>query len=482
MWWIRRYLFADIAVVRSIWLSRVVLLLLAFDVWLNNVSHAGRYGAGGFNVAHFAWMDAWLPMPSAALYSSVSLLTGVLALFVALRGGGRAMLGLICLLYTYSWSMSMLDSYQHHVLLSWILLCLVFLPEGALATFSEKKLTQPSPPQGGWALWRRWSGETDEGACFSMMPLDTPPPKRQEGVIKGQAWGVVLLVLIAAVVYAFTAVNKSEGGWEANLRALFSGSAAFRGFRSALQSIPDGVFWAGMTVASIGVQLQVALGYVLVPLGDRVRPRLSRWGWVVRGLLFLGILAAVGFHASVEGLMRLDIGWFSYYMIALAFVAMAPAGLLEGLARLWVGLRRAFSPKIGEIPRSVCAIWTVVVGALAFGILHSLDLPGDRWVGWGTLGAIVLFAMPAWRKNKVMLRDVLALGIVFVCLWATVNASSVRYDLYRMWGGDLYRRGEYKASLSIYRKGERYAPAGQSRAKKIRQIERILRSQGDPNP
>ncbi|MCB9639470.1 MAG: hypothetical protein H6727_11315 [Myxococcales bacterium] len=556
---IHRYLFADIATIRSVFLWRGVMLLLAFDAWLLNASHAGRYGAGAFNVAHFAWMDTFLPMPSAALYSGVCMLTGVLALFGAIRGGGRLVAALVFLLYTYSWAMSMLDSYQHHVLLSWILLCMIFLPEGSLSAFLEKKLpkrrepsapktstSSPSPekPQEdttqeasgggknkkkaggkggkkakkgkgkaasveppipapekvrveaeephakqasassteGLSFWQRWWGQKDEGMLFGMTPADSPAPQRHEGIIKSQAWGFVLMMLIAAVVYLFTALNKSEAGWEASLRALFSKSPAFQGFQGwARGFVSEQIFWTGMTIASIGVQLQIAVGYLLVPFRDVVA-RKSRIGLVLRLLITFGMLSAVAFHLSVEWLMRLDIGWFSYYMIWLAFVAMAPASWLEWVAGVFVSLRELVLGKLPKINRrEILMAWGLVAAFAYFG-LPSVDMPGDSSVLWVVLGVSLWVIVAMWGDDKSVLRDALAMGVAVLSLWASMTFSHTRYDLYRWWGGDLYRRAEYTQSLLVYRKAEKYAPKGKSRAKKMRRIEQILRSQGKPVP
>ena len=57
---------------------------------------------------------------------------------------------------------------------------------------------------------------------------------------------------------------------------------------------------------------------------------------------------------------------------------------------------------------------------------------------------------------------------------ATIASSEVRWDYYRYLGGDLARRGESEAALSVYLKGERYAPKGQSRLKKIRKLQQQL--------
>ena len=42
--------------VRAFWLTRGVSLLLALDTLLLMLEQGGRYGVGGFNVAHFAWV------------------------------------------------------------------------------------------------------------------------------------------------------------------------------------------------------------------------------------------------------------------------------------------------------------------------------------------------------------------------------------------------------------------------------------------
>ena len=57
--------------------SKLFLLMLALDTWMLMIGHAGRYGVAGFNVAHFGWLDALLPLPSARSYVAVLLLTGL---------------------------------------------------------------------------------------------------------------------------------------------------------------------------------------------------------------------------------------------------------------------------------------------------------------------------------------------------------------------------------------------------------------------
>jgi hypothetical protein len=123
-----RYLFARVDSVRPWLLQRLFLVLFAFDCWVDHASHAGRYGFGGFNVAHFGWLDALAPTPSPGIYVGTILLAGLVAFAMAMTRPSRVGLGIVFALYTYGWAMSMLDSYQHHYLLSLVLLAMTFFP------------------------------------------------------------------------------------------------------------------------------------------------------------------------------------------------------------------------------------------------------------------------------------------------------------------------------------------------------------------
>ncbi|MCB9615337.1 MAG: hypothetical protein H6722_23125 [Sandaracinus sp.] len=123
-----RYLFRRVDPVRPWLLQRLFLLLFAFDCWVDHASHAGRYGFGDFNVAHFRLLDAIAPMPSPAIYVGTVTLAGLVAFTMAMTRPTRVGLGLTAALYTYGWSMSMLDSYQHHYLLSIVLFAMIFFP------------------------------------------------------------------------------------------------------------------------------------------------------------------------------------------------------------------------------------------------------------------------------------------------------------------------------------------------------------------
>ena len=124
---VEHFLFAPVAPTRPYLLTRGLLILLAFDCWLGLVPRAAYYD-GGFNVAHFAWLDAIQPTPSAALYLTLVLGAGLLALVMALSRPSRLGMAVLLTAYTYAWLMSMLDNYQHHYLMSLFLFTLIFVP------------------------------------------------------------------------------------------------------------------------------------------------------------------------------------------------------------------------------------------------------------------------------------------------------------------------------------------------------------------
>ena len=160
---LERYWFGDVALARPYLLSRFVLALLAFDTWLNLMPEGAKYGVGAFNVAHFSWLDGFVP--SSAFYLGVLAFTGVLALSQALYRPHRIALALVAAGYTLGWSCSLLDSIPHHYLLSLYLVCFVFFPMlSARAAFS-----------------------------------------RSDRVPRGSAWAYVLFCVSTAIVYFYVA-------------------------------------------------------------------------------------------------------------------------------------------------------------------------------------------------------------------------------------------------------------------------------------
>jgi hypothetical protein len=77
--------------------------------------------------------------------------------------------------------------------------------------------------------------------------------------------------------------------------------------------------------------------------------------------------------------------------------------------------------------------------------------------------------------------DLLALQTTFCAfvLWLALTQTSVPFDYYRRTAGELYRMGQVEHALSLYQQAERYAPAGESRAARIRELQRELESSSE---
>ena len=97
------HMFSPVAAVRVFLFVRLFYLLLAVDIWLHFVDRAPCYDLGGFNVAHFAWIDAIQSTPTPRLYTTLMILVSFGALVVALTGLNRIIMGMTFILFTYGW-------------------------------------------------------------------------------------------------------------------------------------------------------------------------------------------------------------------------------------------------------------------------------------------------------------------------------------------------------------------------------------------
>ena len=138
------HLFSPVAAVRVFLFVRLFYLLLAVDIWLHFVDRAPDYDLGGFNVAHFAWIDAIQSTPTPRLYTTLMILVSFGALVVALTGLNRIIMGMTFVLFTYGWMLSQLDSWQHHYFISLVLGLSLFLPNVSAEQAAER--SDPSQP------------------------------------------------------------------------------------------------------------------------------------------------------------------------------------------------------------------------------------------------------------------------------------------------------------------------------------------------
>lgn len=420
------YFFSPVSAVRPWLVEKCVLVLLALDMWFLRLGAANRYDADELNVAHFGWLDSLGPVPGAGLYIGVAVLVGVLALAVAIAGLGSGWKLALVVLYTYTWAMSRLDTYQHHYLLSWVLLCIAFFPRVSLADF-----------------WRR-SGQTGT-SLTAQSPLTS-------------AWAWVLLSVLAAVVYCYTAVAKLDGIWQSGacLRQLAGTAWLLQPGEDVFVWLggSPASFWSWMAKATVVVELLIAVGYLLMPLADRPAAR-----WTPRPC-FLCWLLAIALHGGFE-LAGLRIGWFSYFMMLLATASFLPASWLEQLLRPFVWLVPA---EFGTYHTAtgwrtgVALLATFLASAALLATGWWSDLPGV-WVATALAVLVFVAAMAAFirRQDRITLRrlpvSVLVAALVLAAAFQVGNARS-KYYPYRL--AQVQRRGQFALAAELLPRAERY--------------------------
>lgn len=400
---------------RLVALRILVFGLLAWDLWTTFIPHAPRYGAGGVNATQFAWLDAIAPVPTPAAVGALWLLTGFLALRCALGVATRTSAVLIAVLFSWSYLWSQADSYQHHYFVCLALTLFALLPTGALRTDRGLYGDAPPPPD---------DGET---------PL--PPGKVRH-------FGVRMLYVQLAILYGWTAFTKLDATWlDGHTIASLLGKPELReavlsaGARFGLA--PDQVYPAIAWATMFG-EFFAALVFLVRPL----------WG--------LGLVTVPFFHLFVE-FTEFDIEYFSYYMIAFDVVLLCPSRLWNAVAARLVRLaaplaglwRRVTSPH--PLPRPAHATLAVVVAVAVGVIVARVPIEGTRDAGI-VAGLLALAAgLLPWgrgprRPVAVAAGQLLALGGMCFAL----AHGEVAFDYYRMWGGDLKRRGDLEASALAY--------------------------------
>jgi hypothetical protein len=506
-----RFFFSPYGSSRAYLFSKVFLLMLALDTWMLMIGHAGRYGMAGFNVAHFAWLDAIQPTPTASSYVAVLILTGLLALVLVLTGLRRWPALALFLLYTFSWSMSMLDSYQHHYFVSLVLLCLVFFPEigateihplpkAAPAKEKQKRKQHAELERSARIEWRGlayalfvvaaaatyYAVEVSEHAWLAFFAFAGSialatwllAPRLGAPLLR-PGFGFPLLGATCWILYTYTAIAKMDASWVDGhtLRSISSVERVFAGladYGEELGMTRDKV-WSLMATGVIPQELSIGVCYLLAAHQDRLGK-----GWITL-LCSLGFCAAVMLHVGAEA-MGLQIGWFSYYMLALACCFLLPLPVVDRLAMVFtwparLALRHADEWRAQSPPTRVQnAGLAAACGAMLVLVGQRIDLPGS--LAACVLAALVLLGFSVYASGRGSAIDPrrysVATIVAAIGMWLAISASPVRFDFYRYLAGDLKRRGDPEAALATYEHSERYAPAGQSRAKAINELRRQL--------
>jgi hypothetical protein len=332
---------------------------LAVDSLLQ-LSHAPRYGAGGFEVAHLGWLDGL--GPGRVGYTVGQLVIAFLLVLAALGVAHRWGLPIVAVLYAWLYFGSQLDSYQHHYLVAILLVIACGVP------------------------WRR--------------PADAEPDTPM------RSWALRLILVQLAIVYLWAAISKLDAAWldGRTLELQLSGSvrelAGWLGFDVAAvlvlvaELILAGTLWlrpAWRVAAPVGIALHVGIiasglevglfGYLVLALYLLVLPdrafvaagrtaamrTVSRWlreladrpGWLA---LAVATVVAIATAAFVR---------FPY---ALATVVACSAVPVAAAARaFW----RGDSPRLGIALAHAIAIlsWSVVD--------RSTTIAVDYYKRWG---------------------------------------------------------------------------------------------------
>ncbi|MEZ4328057.1 MAG: HTTM domain-containing protein [Polyangiales bacterium] len=436
-----RYFFGPVDLLRPYLLVRALLALLAFDCWLELAPYGYRYGLGEFNVAHFTLLDALLPMPSPEAYVALMLGCGWLALAMALTGPTRVGLALLTLGYTLGWSWSLLDAYQHHYLLSLLLLAMTCFPE------------------------TRW--EDALAADLHAQPEDRDANTDTDAP---RAWGYVLFCVSCSIVYFYTAITKMNADWRdghalERLAGRSAGARTMVAFADA-HGVGAEAFWSAFAKSAILIQLVIAAGFLLAPVIDRL-PRLR-----TRRLLAFWVLAPLSFHAGAAH-MDLKIGWFSEYMLLVAVVVFLPREILAGVAFVLGTPQRAVGRFLNaEEPADATAIGALLLaGVASLGLFRLVDLPGDQAAGLIVAvlgGVLVLRGTSRGDTSRVDTSRALPVALASLvggaALVSALVASPARFDYYRKAGGDALRLASpeqpqyYLEALEHYRRAQRYYP------------------------
>ncbi|MCP4810480.1 MAG: HTTM domain-containing protein [Proteobacteria bacterium] len=242
--------------------------VLAIDIW-QGISHLARYGAGHFNVSHFAGLDGLIPVPDKAWMVGIALIQIVLAVRAALGVQLRVTVPALTLLYGASYYWSQLDSYQHHYLITVLLLIV----------------------SGG--LWLDGDGK------------------------RIPAWTLRLMMAVLSIMYLWAAITKVDPEW---LGGKTLGAALVD---------DDARIWVKSLAASLDVGHMTVLSWAswAAMIGEVVLAVGLLWPKTRRVCWALGL----AFHVGVE-IAALRIGLFSYFMVGL-YLLYAPEVVCSTIAR-----------------------------------------------------------------------------------------------------------------------------------------------------
>lgn len=390
---------------------RVVFFALVGLDGLRQIPHAPRYGAGDFNVGHFAWLEALLPAPTRAMMLVLFVWQAYLGFAIAFGAARRGALIALTAIYGYAYFVSQLDSYQHHYLVFLLLLCACFVPwQGAASTE-----TAPSARTAN-------TGDTVE------------------------SWAVRLIIVQVAIVYLWAGITKLEDLW-------LDGALLDRQLQSGLTR--DAAEWLGMSRAATLVMLAE-----LFLFGALLWRRL--WPYAV--------IVGCGLHAGIEFGAELKIGIFSYYMFAFYLLLLPDRWYRDGVRALaprvhGLGDRRAPLASNTGLFYSLGAL-VLVLGSLTLALL-PVEQANFLAISCALMAA-ALFAAELFGPGRRAAegpdkarhaRRRRALGVLVahmlagaaIALWPATVDEYVG-DYYKFWGGSARRLQAWDEAEVAYRR------------------------------
>ena len=499
--WDRQW-YGPVAAIRPYLFHKCLVVTVAFDLLVLMIERGGRYGldAVSFNVPHFAWLDACHRLflqegvPNADYYVGVLVITSFFAFCVFLGGHRPWLMAIVALLYTYAWSMSRLDSYLHHYMLSLILGCMVFFPrieagllrdwllndearyETAAKKNRSRKVTSTSRSLATLAWSSLLLGIAYRFSLSRIIDLSTVQRwismfvfsgllaglamywnrQQREGVGPVvSSWAVRLLGTTVGVIYIFTSIAKMDMEWCGGhtLRQVGSTADVLLPVEQIAKAmgVPEDTFWAVLASFVIPLELTLAVSYLVA-----VRQDEPGRVWLRRWCLF-GWLLAIGLHLNNE-MMDLIIQWFGYYMLLLATLFLLPARFLLtlGVVFIWpeCWVREAFERRVSALSGGQAFAATAFVSVLAIAGLLSFGL--RTWILGAIIGSVLLTAglvivlvygmVAGWESRSIKISAVALFAGLMMLL--AVSQSSLSFDYYDLRGKTLQSIGKAAESIA----------------------------------
>lgn len=508
--WDRQW-FGPVAAIRPYLFQKCFMLMIAMDLLVLMVERGARYGVDRFNVAHFRWLDSIHRMlwesgvPSANFYVCVLVLTSFFAFILFVIGHRGWLMLLVTVLYTYAWSMSRLDSYLHHYMITLIMSCMIFFPfidprqirdeltatptvERVAKKNRRKNTAEQKSANGGLGLLAgmlfclavgyrlllsRPVGLTANGRWGAMFVCAAIvvaivfyyQRKLQTGGPLVSAWAFRLLGTTVGVIYVFTSIAKMDAEWCGGHTLQQVGTTAdvlspVERF-ATMVGVSPGSFWAVLATFVIPLELVLAGSYLVAVWQDEPN-RI----WLPRWCMFAWLLA-VGLHLNNE-MMNLVIQWFGYYMLFLATLFLLPSRVLLTLGSVFVlpdaWWRERYEQRVAALSNGQAM---VLLGLVSFAALLCIVFAGfftlivGAMVASCVLAAGLVLVLIIGMVQGLERRSLTISGsatVAALLMVATVAQCSMRFDYYYLRGKSFLLMGKQAQAAEVLEQATAFTP------------------------